>query len=432
MNISIKGGSQKIKGEVVVQGDKVAATHILYFSLLLDITIRIENFPFTLELTNIVNEIKRNNLSKVECVEGDALLVCSQNKTFYDLSCLNFNRSSICLVSAIANRNGIAFFKEVGGCNFTYRPIDGHLGLIEAFGFKIEQMNDGFIVKPNKANIQPNKLFEFDCLVKGIPSIGITCHAIIGFVYSKHKFLLLKNIAVEPTISCLLELIVEIFGFYIEFNRLDRTIRIEKKVFTMSKTIIKSTIPSDFSYLCTFLGLGIAVDNFNILFSPVTEIPDWLVTLFNKLKLKWKIEGKLLNVIGQNLTPIEKLICSPWPGIPSDVGPILFSSFLGFDGKFILIDEIYDERSSHISELKEMGFNVSSRKNKVNKEDNNHLIKKMAVVTAKDIRCGASLMIASMIGKERTTQILNYEQILRGYNFLELNFNNLDIDYTIE
>lgn len=431
MQLKITGGKKHLKGTVFVPGDKVVATHILYFSLLSSSDILINNFPFTSEINKILDQVKINSFADIEKINETTLSIKNQNNEISDITDLSFNRSSICLVTGLTYRANKTLFKNVGGCNFTERPIDGHIKLIEAFGNKVNS-NDDYFSALKVRNIDSN--FVYDCSINGSTSVGITFHALLASINMKFKSIQLKNIALEPTIYALVNIIEKYYDYNICFDKAFRSISMindSKSENNITKEL-NITLEPDFTYLTTFLGIGINCKKLNLCFHPINNIPDWLKSLFAESNISWKLSNNKLYTKSDSIIPITNIICKPFPGFPSDIGPILFSAFLNYQKDLVLVDKVYERRSSHIPELAKFGFWVNSKGNTTYKSNiKNNDIDKSDFVTAKDIRCGASLIVAA-VGKDGVSYINNFEEVLRGYCFLKHNFNNLEIKYSVD
>ena len=65
MTLELYKHESPIIGDVTVQGDKVVATHMLYFSLMLKSKVDIANFPMTYELAKIIDVIQSKGIADV-------------------------------------------------------------------------------------------------------------------------------------------------------------------------------------------------------------------------------------------------------------------------------------------------------------------------------------------------------------------------------
>ena len=106
----------------------------------------------------------------------------------------------------------------------------------------------------------------------------------------------------------------------------------------------------------------------------------------------------------------------PYPGFPTDMQSVFASMLTTAKGTSIVIENIFENRYRYVSELRKMGA-------KMTVEGKICIIKGTrkiygADVVAEDLRGGASLVLAGLTAKGKTT-ISNAKYILRGYENLE-------------
>ena len=109
-----------------------------------------------------------------------------------------------------------------------------------------------------------------------------------------------------------------------------------------------------------------------------------------------------------------QITTEPFPGFATDwqqpITPLLFNA----DSDSVITDTIYPKRKKHIHELKKMGAIIKVT-------DNNQIIISPsrdlhgAIVSAGEIRAGASLLIAGLMANGETL-ITHADHILRGYD----------------
>ena len=102
----------------------------------------------------------------------------------------------------------------------------------------------------------------------------------------------------------------------------------------------------------------------------------------------------------------------PYPGFPTDMQSVFGAMLVNAKGTSIVIENIFENRYRYVNELRKMGA-------KITVEGKICIIKGTrkiygAEVVAEDLRGGASLILAGIIAKGKTT-ISNAKYILRGY-----------------
>ena len=106
----------------------------------------------------------------------------------------------------------------------------------------------------------------------------------------------------------------------------------------------------------------------------------------------------------------------PYPGFPTDMQSVFASMLTTAKGTSIVIENIFENRYRYVSELRKMGAKMTVIKGtrKIYGAD----------VVAEDLRGGASLVLAGLTAKGKTT-ISNAKYILRGYEDLEKKLSSL-------
>ena len=148
-------------------------------------------------------------------------------------------------------------------------------------------------------------------------------------------------------------------------------------------------------------------------------IPEHLTPILHKLQecgcelnvqknsIKLEAPKKLNNI---------ELKTMPYPGFPTDMQSIFASMLTTAKGTSIVMENIFENRYRYTSELRKMGA-------KMTVEGKICIIKGTrkiygADVRAEDLRGGASLVLAGLMAKGKTT-ISNIKYILRGYEDLD-------------
>ena len=150
------------------------------------------------------------------------------------------------------------------------------------------------------------------------------------------------------------------------------------------------------------------------------SISEHLQKIFKPLKSLNMIildNGKSLLVKKIKETQVTiKIKTKEYPGFPTDLQAQLTSSLLKTKGKSEIVENIFENRFMHISELIRMGANLKQKGSKVIVSETKNL--KGAEVMATDLRASSSLIIAGLIADGKT--IINRVYHLdRGYEEIE-------------
>ena len=148
----------------------------------------------------------------------------------------------------------------------------------------------------------------------------------------------------------------------------------------------------------------------------VMELLQWMGAeiKYDETMVYCRKKGRLKNM--------PKLQTAVYPGFPTDMQSVFLALFSIGEGKGIIEEKIFESRYGCVSELKKMGADIDIKgkyaivrgKTKIHGAD----------VEAKDLRGGAALVLAGMEA-EGMTRIKGGEYIVRGYENLEKELENL-------
>jgi UDP-N-acetylglucosamine 1-carboxyvinyltransferase len=111
-----------------------------------------------------------------------------------------------------------------------------------------------------------------------------------------------------------------------------------------------------------------------------------------------------------------------YPGFPTDLQAQWMALMTKADGQSTIIEEIYTDRFTHISELSRFGAHIQLSGNKAEIQGMDNL--KGAPVMSTDIRASASLIIAAL-SAEGESSISRIYHIDRGYDRIERKISKL-------
>src|SRR5699024_1002494 len=137
-------------------------------------------------------------------------------------------------------------------------------------------------------------------------------------------------------------------------------------------------------------------------------------------------DNNSIKVLGpKNIKSVEMIQTLPYPGFPTDMQAQMMSLLSIASGTSIISETVFENRFKHAEELIRMGANIKT----VGKVAVIKGVKELtgAKVTAKDLRGGASLVLAGLIAKGTTT-VDNVVHIRRGYDSLSRDLKKLGAD----
>ncbi len=154
-------------------------------------------------------------------------------------------------------------------------------------------------------------------------------------------------------------------------------------------------------------------------------VPEHLTPILHKLEesgciLDIKKDSVLLEA-PKRLKNIE-IKTLPYPGFPTDMQSVFASILTTAKGTSLIVENIFENRYKYVSELIKMGAKITIEGKICIIKGTRKLFG--ASVEATDLRGGASLILAGLNAKGKTT-VNNAKYILRGYENLDKKLKSL-------
>jgi len=408
----IKGGNQ-LHGEVDCSGAKNAGLPILASTILLNGVAKIGNLPHLQDITTML-ELLNSMGSSINFDENGYIEIDSSSinlpEARYDL--VKTMRASILVMGPLVAKYGKAKISQPGGCDIGSRPIDFHLSGLEKMGAEIKSDSKYIYLKADKL-----KPIEFN-----FPKISVTGteNLMMAAVFTKGKTTL-RNCAKEPEV-------VELANFLNKCGASingagESTIEITG---VDSLGNIKWDVLFDRIEAGTYLVAG-AITNGHIVVKKIK--PKTIQVLTNKL-----VEMGVNVSFGEDWVEADatssEIRCAdigtePFPGFPTDMQAQFMALNTIASGSCTIEETVFENRFQHVSQLRKMGADIVLNKNKAFVKGVINLVG--SEVKASDLRASASLVLAGLVGKNRT-QIDNIYHIDRGYECIEEKLNKLGAD----
>ena len=401
--------SPKLHGNISISGSKNSSLPILAACLLTDEFIQLSNCPHVSDILltlNMLNQIGVNvSFSQYENGELLINLQSHQNvKTVCSYDFVKQMRASILMLGPMLAKFGEAEISLPGGCAIGVRPVDRHIKALEKMGAVIKIKN-GYL----NAHVSNGKLKGTDITFDDI-TVGGTENVLMAACLAEGETII-HNAAIEPEIIHLIDFLIAMGAKITGKGTHKITIQGVK-----SLNGIKYSIPTDriqaytYAIISAATGFGITLSNtskndFTGTENVLEQIGIGLEQIGDKLHIK-QIKDDLYSA---NFTT------APMPGFPTDCQAQTMALLTVVNGVSIVSEGIFENRMMHVAELLRMGADIKL---------NGHTaivtgIKNLngAEVMATDLRASASLVIAGLIAKGKTT-INRIYHIERGYDFL--------------
>jgi UDP-N-acetylglucosamine 1-carboxyvinyltransferase len=400
----IEGGA-RLKGEVTISGSKNAVLPILAATLLTDEPCVIKGVP-NLRDTSTMLKILRSLGKNADFEKGTVSVNSTPVKNFTaDYRLVSTMRASFCVLGPLIGKFRKAKVSLPGGCAIGLRPVDLHLKGLSALGAGIS-IESGYVIA------DALKLKGCHIYLGGEygSSVLATDNVMMAAVLAKGKTIV-ESAACEPEVVDLAEFlikmgarikgqgtpVIEIEGVKHLSGAVHTVIpdRIEAGTFMIASLITGSdiTIKNAFAY-----HLGALIDKLEESGACVHKAPNCL-----RLSIKRKLKPV-------NVTTLA------YPGFPTDMQAQIMSLMAVTPGISVITEKIYPDRFMHVAELNRMGTRIQ-------KEGPHAIVEGVkqlsgAPVMASDLRASASLVLAGLVAKGKTSVSRIYH-LERGYENLE-------------
>jgi UDP-N-acetylglucosamine 1-carboxyvinyltransferase len=401
MDYYLVRGGKKLSGSIKVSGAKNAALPIIVASLLADGKTILRNVPDLADIRTIIRVIEylgattefdsaKNSLSiEVKGIKN-ALVPYDIVKTM---------RASVYVMGPLLGRLGEADVSLPGGCAIGERPVDIHLSGFETLGASIDI--DGGYIKASTDKGLKGAIFKMRQI-----SVGATANLLMGAVLADGETIL-ENCALEPDIVDLGNFLIKM-GAKIEGLGTERiTIRGVSSLKPVDYTVMPDRIEAG-----TYLIAG-AVTRGNVTVTDV--IPGHfgeLITTLESMGYLLRTEKSMVTIAPGRPLKGAMIRTMPFPGFPTDLQAPMMALMATIPGISVMIETIFENRFTHVPELRRMGANISIERDVAVIQGVKTL--SGAPVQMSDLRAGAALVIAALAARGGT-EIRRIYHSDRGY-----------------
>lgn len=405
MDKLIVEGNARLKGEIEVSGAKNAVLPILAATLLTDEPCIIKGVP-NLRDTNTMLRILRS-LGKHAELNRDTVRVTSNKHTSFiaDYKLVSTMRASFCVLGPLLGKFKQAKVSLPGGCIIGVRPVDLHLKGLKALGADLN-IEGGYVVA------KASRLQGAHMYLGGIygSSVLATDNVMMAATLAKGKTVI-EAAACEPEVVDLAEFLIKM-GAKIK-GQGTPVIEIEgvKHLHGAEHKIIPDRIEAG-----TFIIAGLITKG-DILIKNV--LPQHLGAVIDKLEeagVSLKMADNSIRVnFKREINPVN-ITTLPYPGFPTDMQAQMMSLMSVTPGVSVITEKIYPDRFIHVAELNRMGAYIQREGPHAIVEG----VKKLsgASVMASDLRASASLVLAGLVAKGKSS-ISRIYHLERGYENME-------------
>lgn len=400
--IQIEGG-HKLNGTVRISGAKNATVALIPAAILAQGVVTICGVPNISDVESLTELLQVLNVDVVQN-SSDHLVIDTTNMKNIPLDhpAVTKLRASYYFMGALLGKYKEVKIKMPGGCNLGPRPIDLHLKGFEALGATVDYSWGAYTIKAER--LIGTKIFL------DIASVGATINIMMAAVYAEGRTTI-ENAAKEPEIIDVATLLnkmgAKIRGAGTNVITIDG---VESLTGCFHEIIPDRIEAGTFIIMAAAAAEKMTVENI---------IPQHLESLLSKLEemgVQMDIDVDSVTITGGNQLKAVDVKTLPYPGFATDLQQPLTTLLTQAEGDSKVTETIYVERFKHCGELQRMGANIEVG----NANSVIHGPSKLYgdKVTATDLRCGASLVVAGLIA-EGVTEIHEIYHIDRGYDNLD-------------
>lgn len=410
------GGGKRLEGEIPIQGAKNSALPLLAATVLCSGESVLHNCP---HLSDCDSACRILECLGCRCKrEQNTVTVDSSVISCTDIpaSLMREMRSSIIFLGSVLTRCGRCRMSFPGGCELGPRPIDFHLAALREMGAVIDERH-GYLECTAPKGLNGARI------TLSFSSVGATENIMLAASLAEGTTEI-HNAAREPEIVDLAEYINKCGGKISGAGESTIVIEGVKRLSSCEHRIMSDRIAAA-TYLCCGAITGGELILTGVDHSGLRPV----IAVLERMGCSIYTYGKsnvFINV-RRPLTSPGTVRTNVHPGFPTDAQPPLMALTAVAGGTTVFVENIFENRFKHASELVRLGAHISVEG-------------KVAVVigvrslsgaelVATDLRGGAALVTAGLAA-EGTTKIAGLSHIDRGYENIEGVLRSVGADIT--
>ena len=413
MSKMLISGRQRLSGAVRLQGAKNSALPIIAASILCRGESVIYNCPVLSDVENSLLILRYLGCSARR--SGNTLMLSADGLSRYDIpdELTRKTRSSIIFLGAVLAAEGRAKVSFPGGCEIGMRPIDIHLKALRRLGAVIKERHGCLDCRV------PHGLKGAQIALP-FPSVGATEDIILAACTAQGTTTI-TNAAREPEIADLADFLnkcgAKIYGAGESVIVIDGVHQLNG----CDHAVIPDRIVAATLLSCAAV-TGSDITLKGVIHSHLSGI----LPVFEDAGCTFSsCENELSIYAPKRLHSMKIIRTMPYPGFPTDAQAPLLAAAATADGTTVFIENIFENRYRHTTELVRMGADIKTEGKFAVVEGVERLYG--APVTAVDLR-GAAALIAAGLCAEGKTEVSGINYLERGYENFEITLASLGAD----
>lgn len=415
MGTYIVRGGKRIEGEFAVRGSKNAALPILAASILAEDEVVLENIPLISDVFQTLDILRELGCGVSLSAETRTVTIDSRQLEGTEISneTVRKMRSSILFLGALLGREKRGKLAYPGGCAIGKRPIDLHLAAFQKMGVTIEE--EGSVLDCRAERISGQHIYL------DFPSVGATENILLLAVKAE-GVTVIHNGAKEPEIVALVRFLramgAEIYGEGTSSILVEGVKSLHGAYYTIPADRIEGG-----TFLCAAAMTGGELRLKGLEREQMGAVME--VMRMTGCRFLWEDSDLLWMRPPKRLLSDFTIVTGPFPAFPTDMQPLMMSLLTLAKGNCMISETVFEARFSQGAELCRMGadIRISGRRASIYGVEKLH----GAEVFARDLRCGASLLVAALAA-EGESRVHGSEYVERGYEKIEDAFSFLGGD----
>ena len=402
-------GGVPLSGTVTISGAKNAALPILTAALLTGEALIVENVPHLRDVSTMLNLLMQMGVTTSLDEKGGVELRAEKiTDPVAPYELVKTMRASVLVLGPLVARLGEARVSLPGGCAIGLRPVDQHLKGLQAMGATID-MEQGYMIA-RAGRLKGARICMDLVTVTGTENLMMAATLADGVT-------VIENAAREPEVpdlaACLTAMGAKISGAGTDVITVEGVERLHGA---------RHSVMPDRIETGTFL-VAVAATGGDVRLTGVR--PDTLDAVLGKLRemgVSIETGSDWIQVRANGAKKAVNVRTAPYPAFPTDMQAQFMALNSVAQGASRVVETIFENRFMHVQELQRLGANIEV-------EGNTAVIKGVAglngaTVMATDLRASASLVVAGLIARGKTT-IERIYHLDRGYERIEEKLSKL-------
>jgi UDP-N-acetylglucosamine 1-carboxyvinyltransferase len=420
-------GGKKLQGEITPQGAKNEALQVLCATLLTNDPVTIHNIPDIRDVNFLIELLGDLGVQVEKIGEGSYRFIASQVNMDY-LQTRTYEkkaaslRGSIMILGPLLARFGKAKIPKPGGDKIGRRRLDTHFFGFQKLGAKLDFNLHEHLFQIDATELKGAYMLLDEASVTGTANIVMAAVLADGITT-------IYNAACEPYLQQLCAMLNRMGAKISGVGSNLLTIEGVKKLGGTDHTLLPDMIEvGSFIGLAALTQSKIRIKNAGI--AHLGIIPD----SFRKLGIELIYKGDDILVPAQAHYEVDTFIDGSimtiadaiWPGLTPDLLSVMLVVATQAKGTVLIHQKMFESRLFFVDKLIDMGAQIilcDPHRATVIGVDRKFPLRGIRM-TSPDIRAGVALLLAALCANG-TSEILNVEQIDRGYQHIDTRLRQL-------